>query len=272
MEIELDYSGRRRLPGFLSEAYTGNGTEYTAYIGISDIAVTDKPLITYAPSLYTLGVAYTVSPDKVERFLEDHWRTISRLFTPHGPWEGYNTSANEIIRYQTTVHTLSLILWGIGSAHENMDRYLRLKNLSGPLEELYRPGHKVNLLSIRNQVIPLAVDQSLIQFSREKGSCRFKSQSAGLCGMTFIVPEDRGISLSNGRLLIRYRSKGQVEHSFVSFKKAKGDPSPGLPISIEIVTRFHKTKGEEKEIEIVLPATPALTGIKEITLVYGRHF
>lgn len=270
VDIELDYSGRRDLPGFLSEAYTGNGTQYTGYIGISDLAVTDKTLITYAPSLYTLGVAYRVAPNKIERFLEDHWRTISRLFTPHGPWEGYNTSTNEIIRYQTTVHTLSLILGGIGSAHENMDRYLKLKNLSGPLEKLYEPGDRVDLLSARNQVIAWSVDQSPIQFKRENELCRFESHRGGVGGMTFIVPEEHGISLSNGRLLIRYRSEVQVEDSHVSFKRVKDDPFPMPPIPTEIFIRFNKTKGQEEEIEIVLPATPALTGIKEISLVYGR--
>jgi len=35
---------------------------------------------------------------------------ISGLFTSHGPWEGWDTSKNKIIPYQTTVHTLSLIL------------------------------------------------------------------------------------------------------------------------------------------------------------------
>lgn len=82
VEIELDYSGARGLPGFLSEAYTGNGIEYTGLIGIADLAVTDKPLKTSAPSLNTLGVAYTVAPDGIERFLETHWPAISRLFHP----------------------------------------------------------------------------------------------------------------------------------------------------------------------------------------------
>jgi len=34
VDIELDFSGTRNLPGFLSEAYSGNGTEYTGLIGI----------------------------------------------------------------------------------------------------------------------------------------------------------------------------------------------------------------------------------------------
>lgn len=270
VDMELDYSAERGLPGFLSEAYSGNGSEYTGRIGIPDIAVTDKPLITHAPSLYTLGVAYMVSPDKIEDFLESQWSMISSLFTAHGPWEGYNTSANEIIRYQTTAHTLALILGGIGSAHENMHRYLKVRGLLGSLERLYRPGTKANLLSARNAVIPWALDRSPMVFKRENDHCRFQSQRVGICGMTFVVPEDRGISLSNGILHIRYRSELQMEDALVSFKRPKEDPFPTLPIPIELFTRFRNTKGEEENIEIVLPATPALHGIKEISLVFGR--
>ncbi|MEW6664568.1 MAG: hypothetical protein AB1512_05025 [Thermodesulfobacteriota bacterium] len=270
VDIELDYSDRKDLPGFLSEAYSGNGTEYTGLIGISDLAVTNRKLMAHAPSLYTLGVAYTVAPAKIEGFLEDHWRTISRLFTSHGPWEGYNTSANEVIRYQTTVHTLSLILGAIGSSHENMDRYLKLKDLHGRLGKLYEPGERVNLLSAENQVIPWTVDRSPIQFSREGGTCRFKSRASGIGGMTFVVPDDRGVSLSNGRLLLRYRSETPVEDSHISFKRDKDDPFPALSIPIEIFARFNHTKGQEREMEIVLPATPALTGIQEVSLVFGK--
>jgi hypothetical protein len=237
VDIELDFSGRRKLPGFLSEAYSGNGTEYTGLIGISDLAVTDKPLITHAPSLYTLGVAYTIAPEKIERFLEEHWSVISRLFTDHGPWEGWNASKNEIIPYQTTVHTLSLILGGINSAQENMRRYLEHRNLSGALEKLYEPGDRVDLLSAVNR---------------------------------FVAPGDRTISLSNGRLVLRYRSQGNVTDARISFKRAKDDPLPPPTIPIEIFTRFKHTKGKEETMEIVLPATPALRGIKEVSLSFAN--
>jgi hypothetical protein len=268
VNIELDFSDMRSLPGFLSEAYSGNGAEYTGLIGISDLAVTDKPLITYAPSLYTLGVAYTIAPEKVERFLGEHWPMISRLFTPHGPWEGWNTSRKAIIPYQTTVHTLSLILGGIGSAQENMHRYLEQSNLSGALEKLYEPGDRIDLLDAGNRVIPWTSDQSRFEFSRESGSCRFASHLAGVGGMAFILPEDRTVNLANGRLVLRYRMEGQAVDGHIFFKRAKDDPLPPPAIPIEIFTRFSPTK--EEELEIILPATPALSGISEVSLTFGE--
>ncbi len=85
--------------------------------------------------------------------------------------------------------------------------------------------------------------------------------------MTFIVAEDRTISLSNGRLVLRYRSEGQVVDGHISFKRAKDDPLPAPAIPAEIFTRFKHTKEEEEEMEI----TPALSGIKEISLVFGTR-
>jgi hypothetical protein len=270
VDIELDFSGKKELPGFLSEAYSGNGTEYTGLIGISDIAVTDKPLITHAPSLYTLGAAYTIAPEKVEKFLGEHWSMISGLFTSHGPWEGWNTSRNEIIPYQTTVHTLSLILGGIGSAQENMHRFLEHRNLSGALEKLYQPGDRLDFLAAGNRIIPWTSDQSRFEFARKTGSCRFASHLAGSGGITVIAPEDRTLSLSNGRLVLRYRSETQAEDVRISFKRDKDDPLPAPTIPVEIFTRFKQTKDKEEAMEIVLPATPALRGIREISLTFEK--
>jgi hypothetical protein len=268
VDIELDFSSRRSLSGFLSEAYSGTGTEYTGLIGIPDLALTDKHLITHAPSLYTLGVAYTIAPEKVERFLAEHWPMISRLFTDHGPWEGWNTTRNAPIPYQTTVHTLSLILGGIGSAQENMYRYLDQSNLSGALEQLYKPGGRLDLMGAENQVIPWTSDQSRFEFSRELQSCRFDSHLGGTGGMAFIVPEDRTVNLANGRLVLRYRLGGRRVDGRISFKRAKDDPLPPPTIPIEIITPLSPSR--EQKVEVILPATPALSGIREISLTFGE--
>jgi len=124
VDVELDYSKVHNLPGFLSESYSGNETEYSGAVAIPQIAVTQEPRITDAPSLYTLGTAYRVKPEQVEKFLAANWSIIETLFTEHGPWEGYKVSRQEPIKFQTTAHTLSLILGFVGKGHENMKRYL----------------------------------------------------------------------------------------------------------------------------------------------------
>jgi hypothetical protein len=266
VDVELDFSDGHGLPGFLSEAYSGRKAEYTGLIGIQELAVTDKPLITDAPSLYTLGVAYSIAPEKVEGFIQRHWTRISALLSPHGPWEGWNLSTNRVIPYQTTVHTLSLILGGINTAQENMGRYLDMKGLYGPLEALYAPGDRVDLLAEGNEVIPWTSDKSALDFSREPGMARFASHLSGVGGMAFRVPGNGTVSLSNGRLVIRYRSETEVGDAFVAIKRAEDDPLPPPAIPVGIFLRFDRTR--EGQIEIVLPATPALSGIKEVSLIF----
>ena len=69
--VEVDFSTRHRLPGFLSESYTGDGVQYTGDVGIPQITAAPTPRITDAASLYTLGVAYSIAPEKVEPFLAE---------------------------------------------------------------------------------------------------------------------------------------------------------------------------------------------------------
>jgi hypothetical protein len=266
VDIELDFSGRNGLPGLLSEAYSGNGTEYTGLIGIPDLAVTDRPLNTRAPSLYSLGVAYSIAPEKVEGFLQGHWPMISGLFTPHGPWEGWDMSTRRVIPYQTTVHTLSMILGGIDSAQENMRRYLEEKGLVAPLEALYAPGDQLSLLAEGNRIFAWTSDGGPFAFSRENGTCRFASSLAGSGGLAFVAPEGRTVSLSNGTLSIRFRSETEVKDAVISFKRAKDDPLPPPAFPVEIFARFKQT--QDGLIEIALPATPALSGIQEVSLTF----
>jgi hypothetical protein len=87
-------------------------------------------------------------------------------------------------------------------------------------------------------------------------------------GNRFIVPGGRTISLSNGTLVLRYRSEGQGVDARISFKRAKEDPLPPPTIPTEILVRFDPTEEKEETIEIVLPAASVLKGIKEVSLSF----
>jgi hypothetical protein len=266
VDIELDFSTRHGLPGLLSEAYSGKGTVYTGLIGIGDIAVTDFPLETQAPSIYSLGVAYGIAPEQVEEFLQTEWARISSLFTDHGPWEGWNMATDAVIPYQTTAHTLSLILGGINTAHENMRRYLDVKNLSGQLEALYAPGTRIDFLAAETRIVPWTAHEEPIAFSRDAGTPRFASNISGSGGLAFVLPAGRAESLSNGKLSIRFDSETEIEDAVIAFKRANDDPHPPPAIPIEIFARFPKTA--DGTIEVVLPATPGLHGISEVSLTF----
>jgi hypothetical protein len=269
-DIEFDFANRQRLPGFLSEAYSGRGVEYTGIIGIPDLAITEQPRITNAPSLYTLGAASQIAPDKVEHFLETNWPAISRLFTKHGPWEGFDTESRTAIKYQTTAHTLALILGGIGSAPDNMRRYLEFKGLYGNLLASYAPGDAVDFLSPEMQIIPWTSDGSPINFSRGENLLHIAGHPLRNGRVTLTMPQAGGVNLSNGELLIRYRASTPVEHAVITLTKVQGGPYAEPQFPTQIFVRFKATGNGVGEIHVPLPATPGLARTKELVLALGK--
>ena len=257
--INLDFSLRNKLPGFLSEAYSGNGVEYTGDIGIPDVAVTDHPRIMDAPSLYTLGVAYEVAPDEVEQFLSGNWETVRGLFTDHGPWEGYNTTQNRGIEFQTTAHTLALILGGIGSAGENMQRYLTWQGVTS-LSKVQGGGSVAADLLNSAEWIAWSAAGDRLQGGQRDGGFYLRSDAVRSGAVTIKPPEPVG--LSNGALLIRYRAAQPPVNSILV-----PDNGP-MAFRNEIFIRFDRTE-TEKEIRIPMPATPGLENIKELVLQFG---
>ena len=256
--INLDFSSRNKLPGFLSEAYSGNGVEYTGDIGIPDVAVTDHPRITDAPSLYTLGVAYEVTPDQVEELLSKHWKSIQQLFTGHGPWEGFNTTQNQVIEFQTAAHTLALILGGIGSAEENMQRYLTWQGVTSLSKVQGGESVAVDLLD-GPQWISWSPAGDSLESLHWKNGFRLRGDAVRNGAVTVKLPKP--VSLSNGALLIHYRAARPLNTVIT----LAGGP---MAFQNEIFARFDVAESE-KEIRIPLPATPGLENVAELVVRFG---
>ncbi len=268
VDIEIDFAMQRGNPGFLTESYSGKGVEYTGDVGIPDIAVATHHRITDAPSLYTLGVAYMVAPEKIENFLEVNWENVTKLFTTHGPWEGYNTSSNAVIEFQTSAHTISLILGGIGSGHENMKRYLKRHDLESKLAEFNKPGAAYDLLDDKVQWLSWTSAGDQLVPHRDDEGFHVRGEKVRTGGITIVVPRKEGISLSNGILKIRYRAANPVE-GIMTLERAEGLPIKPLVFENDIHVRFDVALGHEETIEIPMPGTPGLENIKELILVYG---
>lgn len=269
VDIEIDYALRNRLPGFLSECYTGDGQLYTGQVGIPDIAVDAGGRITDAASLYTLGVAYTISPAKIERFLELNWGMLSRLLTDHGPWEGFNVAKQEPIEFQTTAHTLSLAVGLLGTSSSNMMRYLEFSGIAGRLAEFHRPGQPVDLLGSQQQVYAWAQPGVPIQSQRDGGALKVHAERVNQVGIAFVASGKPGFDLSAGQLRLRYRSAHAIERALVAFKPDGHESAPRCLIPKELFTRFRATNGQEAEIDVPLPATPGLRGIREVVITCG---
>ncbi len=269
VDVEIDYSTRRKLPGFLSEAYTGVGDEYTGRIGIPEITVATRPRITDAASLYSLGAAYSVAPEPVERFLAENWPVISRMLTDHGPWEGFNTTRQQVIQFQTSAHTFSLILGLLGTSSDHMKRYLDSKGLSAKLEDVFRPGEAVDLFSPRAQVFAWDDKGVSIQSKRGDGTFHVKADRISNPGIAFVSTSPDGLNLSGGLLSLRYRSAVPMDQAIITLKPV-GNPSiVARLIPTEIFTHFADTRGDEQEIQVPLPATPGLARTKEVVITFG---
>ena len=267
VDIEVDYATRKALPGFLSESYTGDGTQYTGTVGIPAITVSPRPRITDAASLYTLGAAYSIAPAEVEGFLKGNWPAISKLFTDHGPWEGDNIARKETIPFQTTAHTLALILGLIGQGSENMHRYLESKGLQDRLAEFFEVGEGADLLANAPAFGWTAKGDTLD--SGKSGTAFFaKGDNLSQFGIAFVPPKE--VNLSGGLLTLRYQSVGLVEPVSIELKPARPSTDDSGLIPRGITVRFADTKGGEGEILVPLPATPGLAHIKEVVIFHER--
>jgi hypothetical protein len=270
VDVEIDYSSRHKLPGFLSESYTGNGVEYTGNVGIPEIAVSPKPRITDAASLYCLGVAYTIAPKKVERFVGENWPVISSLLTDHGPWEGFNVTKKEIIQFQTSTHTLSLILGFLGTGSTHMKRYAEQNGFGERLGEFMKPGENVDLLSDEIRSFAWADKEGGVQSLREGRTLRVKGDRVNRLGIAFVASRETGVNLSGAVLRLRYRSSGAIEPVVIALKPVGNTQATAGLIPKEIFTRFVDTGGKDEEIEVPLPAMIGLSQIKEVVITHER--
>ena len=262
---ELDYSSRHGLLGFLSESYSGNGTEYTGKVGIPQLAVTKESRITNTPSLYTLGVAYSIDPSGVEALLATNWLTVKKLLTSHGPWEGWQAEKKSVIKFQTSAHTLALLLGFIGTGNENMTRYLQNAGLPTDPALIHQAatGPAVNLLAGDFNLFAWCRENDRLQQRREGE--QFKISGKGITGANLaIVPaESVRLNLSGRTLQLRYRSAATLPGCVLRFtpRGQKGG------MSTEATLNLAATGEAEGQLTIPLPAAPLLDNIKEIILV-----
>lgn len=261
VEIMLDFSRQHNLPGFLTEAYSGNGIEYTGYIGIPELAVNDKPRITNAPSLYSLGAAYTIAPDSIERFVGENWKQIEALFTDHGPWEGYNTTQGKAIAFQTTAHTLSLILGILGSAEDNMNRYMAWSDVATPSNAQIAQPPTFNFLSEGVRWNSWSPTGEPLKVLRGGNEIWISADAARNGTVTLLLRQATSANLSNGALLIRYHARKPLDAVVTLAAGPK-------VFQNEIFTRFDVTD-VEKEIRIPMPETPGLEEVSELLIRFG---
>ncbi|OJW20957.1 MAG: hypothetical protein BGO49_29820 [Planctomycetales bacterium 71-10] len=267
--VEIDYSTRNKLPGFLSESYSGRGMQYTGSIGIPEITVSPEPRITDAPSLYTLGPAYAVAPAEVEPFLAADWPTISTLLTDHGPWEGYDATNKVPITFQTSAHTFSLILGLLGTASDHMRVYLETKDLARGLDDVFHAGAGADLLSDAASAFAWDAKENPIESGRDGAAFFARSPRIAEPGAAFVAKDEAGFELSGTVLTLRYRLGSDPTPAKIALKPVATatNAGPGI-IPTEIVIDL--ARGGSGEVSVQLPATPGLARVKEVVLTFAK--
>ena len=228
------------------------------------------PRITDAASLYCLGVAYTIAPDKVERFLAANWPVVSTLLTDHGPWEGYNVTrqradpvpdlgAHPVADPRPARHRPA-----------NMKRYAEHAGLRRP------PGRALPARRggrpPRRRDAGLRLDQQ--GRPRSAGTRGRRASASRATGSTSLgiafVPTGTGGGEPLGRpapppLPLRRRDRAGRHRPQAGRRR----PGSGL-IPKEIFTRFEDTGGREEEIRRHPAATVGLSRIKEVVITHEQ--
>ncbi len=257
---EVDYSERHKLPGFLSEAYSGCGNEYTGKIGIPELAVTKEKRITDAPSLYTLGVAYSILPGVMDAFMNNNRESIFRLFTEHGPWEGFNTTKKSIIKFQTTAHTLSLILGLIDTGNENMMSYLKMRKLQ---DKMYRnTANRESVNYLKCNIFGWNGNGGKISVANEDGKCVVRGENIGDAYLA--VVSEKAVDLRGGKLCIRYKAGRSLEGCILQFKSSAGEDMDKL--NNNAVINFY-ADDKPHDLEIPIPPVPGMSDVKELVFM-----
>ena len=193
---------------------------------------------------------------------------ILRLLTEHGPWEGIKGRNQEVIRFQTTAHTLALVLGLLGTGSDHMKAYLESRGDRGRLDEIFKAGESQDFLSNQTQVFAWNGKESPMQSRRQKTGFRATTDRIQNAGIAFVPGSPHGADLSGGLLVLGYHCSLPVGQATITLKPEAAGDKHGL-IPTEIFTSFDATGTEAREISIPLPATPGLARIKELVITFG---
>ena len=174
-----------------------------------------------------------------------------------------------MIRFQTTAHTLSLILGLLGTASDHMKRYLDSKGLGARLDDDLPARRGGRPPRRRDPGLRLERQGSPIQSTRETGAFHVRSDRVSNAGIAFVSTRPDGVNLSGGLLSLRYRSAAPIDQAIIALKPAGGPTVVAGLIPTEIFSHFADTGGREEEIQVPLPATPGLAQIKEVVITFG---
>jgi hypothetical protein len=150
-----------------------------------------------------------------------------------------------------------------------MKRYLDSKGLGAKLDDVFRPGATVDLLSTQAEVFAWDDKGVSIQQRKDQGTFHVKSDRISNPGIAFVANRPDGLDLSGGLLSLHYRSAVPMDQAIITLKPVGSPSLVARLIPTEIFTHFADTRGDEQEIAVPLPATPGLARTKEVVITFG---
>ncbi|MDP3920354.1 MAG: hypothetical protein Q8R76_06070 [Candidatus Omnitrophota bacterium] len=262
--IALDHAKENNLPGFLSASY-GGIDEYVSNAGITELSFNPAPRNETIASLYTLGAAYMIAPNEIEVFLEQIFQAHPDLITNHGLWEGVNVAAGEVIQEQIVANVSTFVLGLIGKGPEHMTRYLQEKGLAWKLEAAYRPEELIDIIADSNNAFSWG--GGFITAGRSDDEYHITANRFNFVGTAFLHD---GINIAGKTLRIKYWSDTAVGSTKIEFKERRGGQLDTRLVLDEV--RFADTNGEERVIEVELPASVGLFDIDETVITINSLF
>ena len=187
---------------------------------------------------------------------------MAKLRTDHGPWEGYQVQKQKPIAFQTTAHTLSLLLGALGNGPENMQRYLAENQLEQKVARAFYPGAGIDFLSAGINRLTWSADGGKTELLPDPEVLTLRCESKSVAGLVLKLPENQPANISGNELILHYTSDQAVPEVRIKIPRGTA-PGPGV-IPNEIITRFKVTDAAGEVLRIPLPTHPALTDIRSL--------
>ena len=109
------------------------------------------------------------------------------------------------------------------------------------MEEVFRAGEEVDLLSGETQVFAWNDDANSIRSTRENGAVHVRGDRLGNAGIAFVSSRSQGVNLSGGLLTLRYRSGVPMKQAIIALKPPGGASAVTGLIPTEIFSHFTHT-------------------------------
>lgn len=264
VDASLDYSQKKNLLGFLSAGYKAPNM-YDGTAGISELAENTAAHTETFSTLYALGAAYMVSPEKVGNFLREIFIRQPGLVTTSGYLEGYNHATSSLIQEKVSANQLSFLLGIIGQGPQNTVRYFTDRGRLDRLNTLFNYGSASNA-NLLIESASIVQDSDYRYWYIDSATRHMVIRNSWFWDYSFSFYQNNR-NIAGKTLRVRYKSKTpNLKLQFLFMNRS----SSGQTFTAQS-TPYYNVSGSdttEKEILISLANTPMMSSIDRIAMFF----